>query len=71
MRLSMEDVRGFQAAGPSGLMNFGGNANGGNAYFGPERGASSAFIPFGAHTLRPIRTAITTVPASVNAPVAA
>jgi hypothetical protein len=29
------------------------------------------FVRFGAHTLRPIRTAITTVPASVSAPVAA
>ena len=34
MRLSKEDVRGFQAAGPQGRLNFGGSANGGNAYFG-------------------------------------
>jgi len=59
-------------AGPQGRVNFGGSANGGNAYFGPRRGASSSSSSaFGARTLRPIKTAITTVPASVKAPVAA
>ena len=57
--------------GPQGQVDFGGSADGRNAYFGPRRGASSVSHPLRGDTLRPIRTAITTVPASVKAPVAA